>query len=67
MVQRTENITNPLNLAATSRAPGFTLAAVIRAQRRWITKKGKKYRTVDELRPLFHSGRRTRLSHTRFG
>jgi hypothetical protein len=32
-----------------------------------ITLKGKKYRIVDELKPLFRSGRRTRLSHGRFG
>jgi hypothetical protein len=31
-----------------------------------ITLKGKKYRVVGELRPLFCSGYRTRLSHGRF-
>jgi hypothetical protein len=39
---------------------------VIRAQRRWIMKKGEKYHTMDELRPLFYSSRRTRLCHGRF-
>jgi hypothetical protein len=32
-----------------------------------IVARGSKYRLVDELEPLFHSGRRVRLTHGRFG
>jgi hypothetical protein len=31
-----------------------------------IISQGSKYRRVDELEPLFHSGRRVRLTHSRF-
>jgi hypothetical protein len=41
MVQCTENIPIHWTSPPTSCAPGFAPAAVIRAQRRWITKKGR--------------------------
>jgi hypothetical protein len=67
MVQCYTNIPGSKNFAAGDRALGFMPDATIHTQRSTDSCSGSKYRLVDELEPLFHSGRRVRLTHGRFG